>query len=259
MTSTEPAVSLDRDGAIAILTLSNPARRNAFTPDMRRNLTAHISALAKDDACRAIILTGEGAHFCSGADLSRIAPDAAPPSANATRENMKEVHGLVRAIAAGPKPVIAAVEGIAAGGGLSIALACDHLVVAKNARLITAFGKIGLIGDLGIMWSLQQRISPIAARRMLMVPTEVDGTSAVDLGLADELCAPGAAFEAARNAAAGFAALAPLSVALTKSVYAEGAQSLEQVLQRELDLVPMVNQSDYFKQAVAEFARRKGT
>ncbi|MBY8821012.1 enoyl-CoA hydratase/isomerase family protein [Sphingomonas colocasiae] len=258
MTSSEPGVTLDRDDAIAILTLSNPARRNAFTPDMRRSLTAHLVTLAKDDGCRAIILAGEGAHFCSGADLSRIDPDLPPPSANATRENMKEVHGLVRAIAAGPKPVIAAVEGIAAGGGLSIALACDHLVVAENARLITAFGKIGLIGDLGIMWSLQQRISPIAARRMLMVPTEVSGATAVDQGLADELCAPDSALEAARAAARGFAALAPLSVALTKSVYAEGAQSLEQVLQRELDLVPVVNQSDYFKQAIAGFAKRKG-
>lgn len=258
MTSIEPNVMLDRDDAIAILTLSNPARRNAFTPDMRRILTAHLVALARDDSCRAIILAGEGAHFCSGADLSRIDPDTPPPSANATRENMKEVHGLVRAIAAGPKPVIAAVEGIAAGGGLSIALACDHLIVAENARLITAFGKIGLIGDLGIMWSLQQRISPVAARRMLMMPTEVSGTAAVGQGLADALCASGSTLDAARAAARTFAALAPLSVALTKAVYAEGAQSLEQVLQRELDLVPVVNQSDYFKQAVAGFAKPKG-
>ncbi len=258
MTSAEPTVTLDRDGQIAILALSNPARRNAFTPEMRRLLTAHLVTLSRDDDCRAIVLAGEGAHFCSGADLSRVDPDIPPPSINATRENMKEVHGLIRAIAAGPKPVVAAVEGIAAGGGLSIALACDHLVVAENARLVTAFARLGLIGDLGIMWSLQQRVGPIAAKRLLMAPNEVSGTAAVTKGLADELCPPGDALAVAMVTARAFAALAPLSVALTKAVYAEGAHSLEQVLHRELDLIPLVNQSDYFKDAIAGFSKPKG-
>lgn len=257
MTDVAPTVTLDRDGAVAVLTLSNPARRNAFTPEMRRSLTSHLVALSRDDGCRAIVLAGEGAHFCSGADLSRVDPNMPPPSIIATRENMKEVHGLIRAIAAGPKPVVAAVEGIAAGGGLSIALACDHLVVAENARLVTAFARLGLIGDLGIMWSLQQRVGPIAAKRLLMAPNEIAGDAAVARGLADELCPPGGAMAAAMVAARAFAALAPLSVALTKAVYAEGAHSLEQVLQRELDLIPLVNQSDYFKEAIAAFAKPK--
>ena len=250
-----PTVTLDRDGAIAILTLVNPARRNAFTPDMRRLLTAHLVALAKDDGCRAIVLTGRGGHFCAGADLSAIDRDAPLPSTNATRENMKEVHGLIRAIAAGPKPVVAAVEGIAAGGGLSIALAADHLVVAEDARLVTAFARLGLIGDLGIMWSLQQRVGPGGARRLLMIPTEVGGRDAGTRGLADEVAAARAALDAALAAAKVLAASAPLTVALTKAVYAEGVTSLEAVLQRELDLVPVVNQSDYFKAALAKFVK----
>lgn len=251
----EQTVHRTMDGNIAVLTLVNPARRNAFTPDMRRLLTRHLVECGRDDAVRAIVLRGDGAHFCAGADLSRVDPSLPPPSTNATRENMKEVHGLVRAIAAGAKPVVAAVEGIAAGGGLSIALACDHIVVADNARLVTAFAKLGLVGDLGIMWSLCQRVGPVAAKKLLMIPTELSGTQAAARGLADEAVAPGGAFDAAMAAARTLASSAPLTVALTKGVFAEGIGSLESVLQRELDLVPLVNQSDEFKQALAAFRK----
>lgn len=249
-------VLLERDGKIAILSLINRARRNAFTPDMRRLLTRHLIELARDDTVRAIVLQGEGEHFCAGADLSRVDPAASPPSINATRENMKEVHGLVRAIAAGPKPIVAAVEGIAAGGGLSIALACDHVVAAENARLITAFAKLGLVGDLGIMWSLCQRVGPRLAKRLLMAPTEIAGLDAVGFGLVDDVVPPGETRKTALDVAARLAESAPLTVALTKAVFAEGITGLEPLLQRELDLIPLVTQSDEFKQAIMSFGRK---
>lgn len=255
MTEAAQTVLREDHGDIAVLTLSNPERRNAFTPEMRRSLTAHLVEIGREEQTRAVIVRGADAHFCAGADLSRVDPSLPLPSTNATRENMKELHSLVRAIAAGPKPVIAAVEGIAAGGGLSIALACDHLVVAENARLVTAFAKLGLVGDLGIMWSLCQRVGPKRAKRLLMVPTELSGKDAADQGVADEVSAPGKSFEAALATAQILAKSAPLTVALTKAVYAEGVGSLETVLQRELDLVPLVNQSDEFKQALKAFRR----
>ena len=256
MTMITQAILRENHDNIAVLTLSNPERRNAFTPEMRRSLTTHLVEIGREDGIRAVVLRGDGAHFCSGADLSQIDPSVPLPSTNATRENMKEVHGLVRAIAAGPKPVVAAVEGIAAGGGLSIALACDHLVVAEDARLVTAFAKLGLVGDLGIMWSLCQRVGPRLAKRLLMIPTELNGIDAASRGVADEVVAPGRSFETAMAAAQTLARSAPLTIALTKAVYAEGVGSLETVLQRELDLVPLVNQSDEFKQALAAFRRR---
>lgn len=256
MDEADQTVRQERDGDIAILRLVNRTRRNAFTPDMRRLLTLRLVELARDDATRAIVLCGDGANFCAGADLSRVDPDQPPPSTNATRENMKEVHGLVRAIATGAKPVVAAVEGIAAGGGLSIALACDHVVVAEDARLVTAFAKLGLVGDLGIMWSLCQRVGPAAAKKLLMIPTELSGTDAAAQGVADEVVSAGHSVVAALAAARTLARSAPLTVALTKAVFAEGVGSLETVLQRELDLVPLVNQSDEFKRAIAAFAKR---
>jgi enoyl-CoA hydratase/carnithine racemase len=246
-------VKLDRNGPIAVLTMCKPERRNAFCPEMRRTLTQHLLDLAVDRDCRAIVLTGAQGHFSAGADLSRVDVAAPRPSAIETRQNMLEVHGLIRALFCGPKPVVAAVEGLAFGGGFSIALACDWIVASRTARFGTAFARLGLIGDLGIYYTLKARVGLVAARRMLSLGEQIAGTDAVTLGIADQVSEPGEALAQAMIEAGKYAQSAPLTIAYTKAAYGNGIENLEDALRAELDYLPLVIESEDFQNALTAF------
>ena len=233
------------EGRALVLTLSKPGRRNAFTQAMRRRIAARIADASADDTIRAIVLTGEGDHFCAGADLSRVG-GGEKPGLLQVRENQKDAQTLVRAIAECAKPVIAAVEGSAAGGGMSMALACDIVVAASNARFGVAFAKLGLLPDLGLLHSLASRVGKVAARRMMMCSDTVDGESAVKTGMADILVEPGQALERALAVAASLEAAAPLALAMIKAAYAGKLETIDDAFRLELDLLPpLVNSADF--------------
>ena len=251
-------VSLERRGSVAILTMSNPGRRNAFSPDSRRKMTDYLNELAVSEEIRVIILRGDGDHFCVGADLTPI------PGASAVlrtpmqiRENTKDLYRLVRAIAANPKPIIAAVEGDTFGGGLAFAAACDVLVAARTARFGTAFTAIGLMPDLGLLYSLPQRIGVVKARQMLMLSSRVDGAEAFRIGLSDELVEPGQALQGALAWAEKFNAVAPVGVALTKESLARGITSIEDAMRTEVDLLPFVQTTEDRREGVAAFREKR--
>lgn len=255
--TTEGQIILERDGHIAVITLSNPGRRNAFTPEMRRTITAHLETLGADTGCRAIVLTGSDGHFCAGADLSRVDPDQPQMTPEALRENTREVHHLVRALFCGPKPVIAAIEGLAYGGGLAMALACDHVVAARTARCGAAFSKLGIIADVGALYTLQIRLGVPGAKRFLALSPQVDGVEAVRIGLADELVEEGQAVPAALAVARRYAEAAPLSLACTKAAYGRGIGSLEDAFQAELDYLPLTVASADFQEALKAFREKR--
>jgi len=242
-----------RAGPVAVLTLNRPERRNAFTRDMRMRMIAQIEALNLDSDCRAVVLTGAGGHFSAGADISNVGKDEAPWSLVKTRENMAEVHRLVRAIVTSPKVFVAAVEGLAFGGGFALAAACDQLVAARTARFGAAFCKLGLIGDMGLMWSLKERVGLARAKRIILLGSEVSGEDAETIGLADETVGPGEALDAALTLANRFAEVAPLSMAYTKASYARGIERIEDAFACELDYVPILNRTEDFKAAVGGF------
>src|SRR5690606_23204492 len=146
--TTSPCITLDREGGTAILTLCNSARRNAFTKDMRRDLTAKLLALQSDRAVHAIILTGAAGHFCTGADVSGFG--AMDISAMEARVWLLDTNTLLRAMADGIKPVICAIAGDCIGAGLSLALLGDFMIVSRQARLGAFFARIGLLPDMGI-------------------------------------------------------------------------------------------------------------
>lgn len=246
-------IELTREGPVAVLTLNRPERRNAFTRDMRMAMIAEIEALNLDDGCRAVVLTGAGGHFSAGADISNVGKDEAPWSLIRTRENMAEVHRLVRAIVTSPKVFVAAVEGLAFGGGFALAAACDQLVAAKTARFGAAFCKLGLIGDMGLMWSLKERVGLARAKRIILLGKEVSGAEAGTLGLADDVVETGEALAAALALAGQFAEVAPLSTAYTKASYARGIEGIEHAFACELDYVPILNRTEDFKAAVKAF------
>ncbi|GAA4819123.1 enoyl-CoA hydratase/isomerase family protein [Sphingosinicella ginsenosidimutans] len=246
-------LTLTREGKIAILTLDRPDRRNAFTRDMRMAMISEIQTLNLDEDCRAVVLTGAGGHFSAGADISNVGKEEAPWTLIKTRENMAEVHQLVRAIVASPKLFVAAVEGLAFGGGFALAAACDQVIAAKTARFGAAFCKLGLIGDMGLMWSLKERVGLARAKRIILLGNEVSGEEAGAVGLADEAVETGEALAAAVALANRFVAVAPLSVAYTKASYARGIDDIEDAFACELDYVPILNRTEDFKTAIAAF------
>ncbi len=138
-------VLVEQRGGLVVLTLNRPDKLNSFNEAQHRALKAAIDSAATSETCRAIILTGAGRGFCAGQDLSdRVRPEGgAAPDLGETLE--KFYNPLIRTIRAMPKPVIAAVNGVAAGAGANLALACDLVLAAKSAKFVQAFAKIGLI------------------------------------------------------------------------------------------------------------------
>src|SRR5690606_21456640 len=133
--------------------------------------------------CRAIVLTGAGGSFCAGGDLDSL-PDHDPM---ATRRRLERSHELLRMIVTGPKPVIAAVNGYAFGAGLSLAAACDFVLAAPDASFGAVFGKVGLMADMGLLWSLPQRIGLAQTKRLLFTSAVLKAEQAVEIGLVDRI------------------------------------------------------------------------
>lgn len=249
-------ILVERRGAVVVLTLNQPERRNALSAELRNRLIETLEDLMSDEDCRAIVLAGEGPAFCAGGDIKTMKTGDPVYS----RNRLSALHRLVRLIATGPKPVVAAVEGAAVGGGMSLALACDFVVAGKDARFAAVFGQVGLMADLGLLWSLPQRVGLGRARRLLMLGTPVGGAEAVEIGLADELADSGAALEAACALAAQLTEAAPMALAMTKAALARASASLQDVFDLEIDgQVLLMQTADHAEARSAFQEKRKPT
>jgi len=217
-----------RDGATAILTLDYPERRNALAMPMRQRLVDALEAIEADRDLRAIVVTGAGGTFSAGGDISGMnVTDLA-----AGRERFRMTHRLVRLLIKGSKPVIAAVEGWCVGAGLSVAMCCDTVVAAEDARFAAGFGKIGLIADLGLLHTLPARIGQGRARQVFLYGEQISAGRAEAIGMVDHVVPPGTALQAALGRAALFQAAASLPAAMTKQYLAAG---LDAALEWERD------------------------
>lgn len=157
----------ERRGRVLLATLSDPASRNAISPDLYRQGVPLFRALAEDPEVGAIVITGAGEHFCGGGDLKRMqAQRGLAPQGQ--RDNLDTFHDWLMALRACPQPVVAAVEGAAAGGGFSIALACDLIVAAEDAKFVMAYVKVALTPDGGGTDSLAHMLPPQAALELLL-------------------------------------------------------------------------------------------
>ena len=227
---TEP-VLLRRDGDIAIVTLNEPERRNALSLPMRERLFEVLDEVMSGDD-RAVVLTGAGGNFCSGGDIKSFAGEAALVE---VRDRLTRLHRVVRLMLTGRKPLIAAVDGYAFGAGVSLALACDHVVAASDARFCASFNRVALMGDLGLLYTLPLRVGMGKARELLMLGEVIGADEALAMRLVDRLAEPGKVLDAAIERARLFAAAPPVALAVTKSTLARMPASLETVLQMEVD------------------------
>lgn len=243
------------DGAVAVVTLNYPQRRNAFSLAMRRALRETLYRLAYlDESCRAIVLTGAGNAFCAGGDISEMKER---PTLEFRERNLLPLE-VFRLLAAGPRPVVAAVEGFAMGAGVSLAAACDYVVTARNARYACSFVKVGLLPDCGLYWSLAQRVGAGRARELMLSGREFNGEEAFETGFANHIVDPGAALEAALEVARQYAALPPLALAHLKAALAGGCDTLDQAIETEVNLQPLLRRSeDHVEATTAFMAKRK--
>ena len=224
-------VLLRLDGAVATITLNRPAALNALTIAMKERLLAAIEAAAAAPTVGAIVLTGAGRGFCAGQDLRERLEPGAPPL---DEELTLRYNPLVRAIRAAPQPVIAAVNGVAAGAGASLALACDLRIAAEGASFVLAFGRIGLVPDSGATWTLPRLVGAARAAEIAFLGDPVTAADALRWGLVSRVVPAEALADAAAEMATRVADQAFGATAATKRLLADGlARDLEDSLTAE--------------------------
>ncbi len=243
------------DGAVATLTLDRPEALNALTVPLKRALLAELERIAADRSVRAVILTGAGRAFCAGQDLAeRDQPDAAPLDV----ELRERYNPIVRALRSMSQPVIAAVNGVAAGAGASLAFACDLRVAAEEARFVLAFGRIGLVPDSGATWLLPRLIGASRAAELALVGDPVSADDALRIGLVHRVVPGTSLAETARSLADRLAEGAPAALAATKAAL-EGAWTigLDDALEVEARLQGVAGASADHAEGLAAFRAKR--
>jgi len=221
----------ERRGHALVLTISDPATRNTLSPQVYEAGTAALREAAGDAALRCVVLRGDGAHFCAGGDLQRLAAARAGP-AEQVRANIDRFHAFVTAMRQSPKPVIAAVEGHAAGGGCSLVLACDLVIAAEGARFTVSYGRAGLSPDGGGTWHLAQALPRALALQMLWLPEPMSARQWQALGLVNAVTADGQALSEALGWAQRLERMASNAVASAKALI---GQARSRTLAEQLD------------------------
>lgn len=200
-------------GGVATLTLDRPRALNALDIPLKVALLEALSAIGADRAIRAVILTGAGRAFCAGQDLAERDDPGAPPLEEELRDRYEPI---VRAMVGLDRPIIAAINGVAAGAGASLALACDLRIAATSARFVLAFGRIGLVPDSGATWLLPRIVGSARAAELALLGTSLDAAEAERYGLVSRVVADDALPATAAEMARGLADGAPLALAATK-------------------------------------------
>ena len=222
-------------GRTMVLTISNPEHRNALAPEMYAAGVEALNVAETSADVRSVILTGEGAMFCAGGHLQRLQSNREkPPEVQA--QSIDGLHSWIDAIRTFPKPVIAAVEGPAAGAGFSLCLACDFIVAAEDSFFVMAYVNVALSPDGGATWHLSRMLPRQAASEILMAGERIGAKRLHELGIVSRVAAPGAALAEALAIAEKLNAKAPNAIAAIKELMNEAAySSLSRQLAAERD------------------------
>ena len=224
-------ILVDITNAVATVTISQPAKRNAVSPEMWDDLAAAFTRLSSDADVRCVVLRGDGTAFCSGSDLGKISTNTDAKSGIA---RMQRANKMVLAIYNCEKPVIAALRGPAVGVGISLALACDLSIAAPDAKLIAGFVKIGLVPDGGAIWFLSRQLGISQAKRIVYQGQTLTADQALALGLISEVVAADQLDAVVSELAQDLAARPTRALALSKSLFSQCVgPSLESFLKLE--------------------------
>ncbi|MBQ0824730.1 2-(1,2-epoxy-1,2-dihydrophenyl)acetyl-CoA isomerase PaaG [Microvirga terrae] len=251
-------VITERREGYRVITLNRADRLNSFNEAMHAALMSALLDAEADEACRALVLTGAGRGFCAGQDLSdRVFSPGQVPDLSSTLERL--YNPLVRKLRALRMPVICAVNGVAAGAGANLALACDIVLAARSAKFIQAFAKLGLVPDSGGTWFLPRLVGPARARALALLAEPVPAEQAEAWGMIWKAVEDGALMDEAHRLAAHFAVQPTVGLGLIKQALdASETRDLDSQLDLERDLQGQAGRTpDYIEGVTAFFEKRQ--
>ena len=251
----DPVLS-ERNGPVLRLTLNRPDKLNSFNEAMHRALLDGLEEAAGDKSVRAVILTGAGRGFCAGQDLGDRAGDTGPPDLGDTLERL--YNPLARRIRTLPVPVVAAINGVAAGAGLNVAIACDIIIAARSAVFLEPFANLGLVPDAGGTFTLPRLVGSARARAMAMLAEKIDAETAERWGLVWRVVDDSALGEEADRIAARLARLPTDGLAAMKHAFdAAETNSFSEQLDVERDLQQAQGRHPDYSEGVAAFLAKR--
>jgi len=243
---------------VATIALNRPDKLNSFNEQMHAELRDALADARDDAQVRCVLLTGRGRGFCAGQDLGdrAVGPDSAPPDLGATLD--RNWNPLIRALRTLPKPVVCAVNGVAAGAGASIALACDIVIAARGAKFVQAFCKIGLLPDSGGTWILPRLVGPARAAGLALLGDALTAEQAAEWGLIWK-CVDDAQLAAETEALARHLATQPTKglAYIKRAMLASSTNTLDAQLALERDLQRELGRSDDYREGVAAFLAKR--
>ncbi|MEE4145339.1 MAG: 2-(1,2-epoxy-1,2-dihydrophenyl)acetyl-CoA isomerase PaaG [Halieaceae bacterium] len=243
---------------VALLTLNRPEALNSFTAGMHGEVREVLTLAATDRAVRAVLLTGNGRGFCAGQDLNdrAVAPGEAMPDLGDSVE--KYYNPLIRLLTTMEKPVICAVNGVAAGAGANIALACDIVIAARSASFIESFAKLGLIPDSGGTWHLPRLVGMARAKGLAMLGPKVSAEQALAWGMIWQVVDDEQLMSTAMGLAEQMATQPTRGFAFTKQAFAaSAANTLDAQLELEKELMRAAGRTHDYKEGVAAFLAKR--
>lgn len=245
---------------VGVLTLDRPRVKNAICMVMRGELAQLISQLRLDRTLRALVITGAGGNFCSGGDLGSLNESASQggATAEARRQRLVDISGLVSNLLQFDKPVIAAVQGVAYGAGFGLALTADMVVADHGARFCLSFGRLGLVPDFGILYSLPRVVGVQRAKELVFSCRELGAAEAQRLGIVLETHAPESVLARAMEIARSLAEASPLALSLAKrALNASSTSDLSTMLMLEADGQGISMSSKYHLAALERFLAKE--
>ena len=252
------SIQFKLENGIAVLTLNRPDRLNSFTQAMHREVRDALDKLQADKTARVLVLTGAGRGFCAGQDLNDRAVEPGGKGVNLGESVEKFYAPLVTTLRTLPMPVICAVNGVAAGAGANLALACDIVLAAKSASFIEAFCKLGLIPDTGGTWVLPRLIGPARATGLALLGDKLPAEKAEEWGLIWRCVPDEALMDEAMAMAEHFAKAPTKGLAFTKkAMLASSTNTLEQQLQMEAGMMRELGYSHDYREGVAAFIEKR--
>ena len=240
---------------VATLTFHNPAKRNAFEPRMREEIAEVVATVRRDRSIRALVLTGEGTHFCSGGDLGNIASVGLDNAG--WRERLTNLHDWLQDLLTLDRPIIAAVDGAAYGAGFSLALLADFIIATPRARFCMSFIKVGLVPDCAAFYTLPRIVGPQRARELMLSARDVGAQEALALGIAMELHPPEQLQARAQARARSFVQASPVAVSLIKRALAAPGHDLATLLELEANAQSLAMGTPDHRDAVQRFLRKE--
>ncbi len=247
------ALLLETDQGVAKITLNLPEVRNALSLEIRLGLVAILKELREKEDVKVIIITGAGKAFCSGGDIRTMGGETAVSG----RLRLKRGHGLIKTMLGLEKPIIGAINGVAAGAGVSIALACDLVVASEEARFAVSFSKIGLVPDLGLFYTLPLRIGVPKAKELMFLGDIIDAHEAKRLGMVNRVVAADKLEEEVKTLALRLVNGPGQSYAMIKSALNHWPADLDSLLEMEAAMQAVAFSSLDFEEGRKAFLEKR--